>query len=267
MLYFKILEDNDMSDNRPIGIFDSGLGGISVLKEIVKLMPAENYIYFGDSANAPYGTKPVSEIRKLSMARAEYLMERDVKAIVVACNTATSAAINDLRKKYKEIPVIGIEPALKPAIEGKDNPVVIVMATPSTIREEKFRSLLNKYKDRGVIYPLPCPGLADLVETGDLESEALYKYLLELLRPYMHERIDSVVLGCTHYPFVRNLIRKILGDGPEIIDGSYGTAMQLRRKLLETDGLTDRTGKGTVCFESSNQNKIPMCRILFGDGA
>lgn len=254
-----------MSDNRPIGIFDSGLGGISVLREIVNLMPSENCIYYGDSANAPYGTKEVSEIRRLSMEKAEYLTSQNVKAIVVACNTATSAAIKDLREKYQDIPVIGIEPALKPAIEGKDNPVVIVMATPSTIREKKFTELLGKYESRGTIYPLPCPGLADLVETGDLESEALYKYLLELLRPYMGEKIDSVVLGCTHYPFVRNMIRKVLGDGPEIIDGSYGTAMQLRRKLLEIDGLADRESAGEVTFLSSDPEKIPVCRMLFGE--
>ena len=135
---------------RPIGVFDSGVGGISVLRELVALMPNENFIFYGDSKNAPYGTKTLEEVRKLTLADAEYLRSRNVKALVVACNTATSAAIHILREKYqKEIPVIGIEPALKPAVSVKENSRVLVMATPMTLREKKFHNLMQKFQDGG----------------------------------------------------------------------------------------------------------------------
>ena len=138
---------------RPIGVFDSGVGGISVLRELVALMPNENFIFYGDSKNAPYGTKTLEEVRKLTLADAEYLMTQNVKALVVACNTATSAAIHILREKYqKEIPVIGIEPALKPAVSVKENPRVLVMATPMTLREKKFHNLMQKFQDQAEIY-------------------------------------------------------------------------------------------------------------------
>ena len=151
--------------HRPIGVFDSGVGGISVLKELVALMPNENYIFYGDSKNAPYGTKTLKEVQDLTCADAEYLLEQNVKALVVACNTATSAAIRILRKKYQDqMPVIGIEPALKPAASVKKNPRVIVMATPMTIREEKFQKLLKQFTSRPQVISLPCPGLVEFVE-------------------------------------------------------------------------------------------------------
>ena len=134
--------------NNPIGFFDSGVGGLSVLREAISIMPNENYIFFGDSKNAPYGTKSVEEVKKLRFKTAEFMMEKKVKAIVVACNTATSAAIDDLREKYKDIPVIGIEPALKPAVKLNRKGNIIIMATPMTLREHKFVNLMDKYKDQ-----------------------------------------------------------------------------------------------------------------------
>ena len=154
----------------PIGVFDSGVGGISVLRELVAQMPNENYIFFGDSKNAPYGTKTLEEVQQLTCADAEYLLSRGVKALVVACNTATSAAIRILREKYADMPVIGIEPALKPAVRAGGHPRVLVMATPMTLREEKFHALMQRFESDAEILRLPCPGLVEYVEQGVLEG-------------------------------------------------------------------------------------------------
>lgn len=233
----------------PIGVFDSGVGGISVLRELVALMPNENYIYFGDSANAPYGTKSLEQVAELVCKDAEYLYGKGVKALVVACNTATSAAIKILRKQYQDIPVIGIEPALKPAVSAKEHPAVLVMATPMTVREEKFQKLMQRFEADAEIIPLPCPGLMEFVERGELESEALEAYLLELFAPY--KKVDAVVLGCTHYPFVRRMIQRVLGREAMLFDGGAGTARETRRRLKERQLLNPSEERGKVVFENS----------------
>lgn len=251
--------------HRPIGVFDSGVGGISVLKELVALMPNENFIFYGDSENAPYGTKTLKEVQDLTCADAEYLLEQNVKALVVACNTATSAAIRILRKKYQDqMPVIGIEPALKPAVSVKKNPRVIVMATPMTIREEKFQKLLRQFTSRAQVISLPCPGLVEFVERGELESEALDDFLSALFAPYRDEPIDAVVLGCTHYPLIRESIQKSLGSGVAVFDGGAGTARETLRKLKEYQILSDSTERGTVVFENStgDERMIELSRYL-----
>ncbi len=254
---------NDDRSSLPVAVMDSGIGGISVLKEIVKLMPNEDCIFFGDSVNAPYGTKELSQIRRIVMDRAEYLYSKGIKALVVACNTATSAAIRLLRDRYTDIPVIGIEPALKPAVSGDERHTVVVMATPMTIREKKFRSLMAKYADEGTVYPLPCPGLADLIEDGNTEGEKLEKYILELLMPYLDEDIDYIVLGCTHYPFAKKTIQKIAGDSVRIIDGSLGTAKQLKRRLKAAGLENPKTDRGKIVFEDSLPCKTELCRQMF----
>lgn len=195
---------NGMEDaRRPIAVFDSGVGGVSVLRALVDLMPNENYIYFGDSAHAPYGSKPLEDVRELTEMHVTHLLEAGAKAVVVACNTATSADITILRERYPHIPMIGIEPALKPAVLSKSNPRVLVMGTAMTIRQEKFRKLLNMYEGQAVIYPLSCPGLMEFVERGELSGRALYEFLEKLLTPYKEPVLDCVVLGCTHYPLSR----------------------------------------------------------------
>lgn len=236
---------------QPIGVFDSGVGGISVLRELVKLMPEENYIYFGDSKNAPYGTKTLEEVRRLSIADAEALLEQNVKALVVACNTATSAAIQILREKYKEMPVIGIEPALKPAVSFKPSPRVLVMATPMTLREEKFHQLLVRYEDQADIVRLPSPGLVELVERGKLSGAELEQFLNELFAPYRGERIDCVVLGCTHFPLVRETIQKVLGNEVAVFDGGAGTARETKRRLLAAGIKNDATEQGVIQMQNS----------------
>jgi glutamate racemase len=250
---------------RPIGVFDSGVGGISVLRELVALMPNENFIFYGDSKNAPYGTKTLEEVRKLTLADAEYLMTQNVKALVVACNTATSAAIHILREKYqKEIPVIGIEPALKPAVSVKENPRVLVMATPMTLREKKFHNLMQKFQDQAEIIPLPCPGLVEFVERGELSGEALERFLKNLFAPYQERKVDAVVLGCTHYPLVRKTIQKVLGSGVAVFDGGAGTARETLHKLKEYSLVSDAVTPGTVQFYNSTEDQamIRLSRYL-----
>lgn len=235
----------------PIGVFDSGVGGISVLRELVELMPNENYIFYGDSKNAPYGTKTLEEVQALTCADARYLLGKNVKALVVACNTATSAAIQIIRDRHPEIPVIGIEPALKPAVLFKPNPKVIVMATPMTLREEKFHKLMMRFCDQAKIIALPCPGLVEFVERGELEGPALEQFLKQLFAPYHDTPIDAVVLGCTHYPLVRRTIEKVLGPQVAIFDGGAGTARETKRKLQEFGLLNKNRQKGNIIFENS----------------
>ncbi len=246
----------------PIGVFDSGVGGISVLRELVALMPNENYIFFGDSANAPYGTKTLEQVAGLVRKDAAYLYEKGIKALVVACNTATSAGIQMLREQYTDIPVIGIEPALKPAVLSAEHPTVLVMATPMTLREEKFKRLMQRFETRADIVPLPCPGLMEFVERGEMESEALEQYLQKLFAPY--EKVDAVVLGCTHYPFLRGMIQKVLGESAILFDGGAGTARETKRQLEEKKLLNPSVEQGKVVFENSAKEEVllKLCKDL-----
>ncbi|MCY6484972.1 glutamate racemase [Clostridium aestuarii] len=243
--------------DKPIGFFDSGVGGLSVLKEAVKVLPNEDFIYFGDSKNAPYGVKNVDEIKKLTFDAVEFLVRHNVKAIVIACNTATSAAIIDLRKTYINIPIIGIEPALKPAVELNKEGKIIIMATPTTLCEKKFFKLMNKYKSISDIIPLPCPGLVEFIEEGTLEGEEIDGFLEKRFFSLKDEKIASIVLGCTHYPFVKKELSKILGQDISIIDGSRGTAVQLKRKLISNKFISSKTKKGEIkIFNSLKDNNI-----------
>lgn len=244
----------------PIGVFDSGVGGISVLRELVRLMPDEQYLYFGDSANAPYGTKGLEQVRELTIRNIRLLLEREVKAVVVACNTATSAAVADLRKMYPELPLVGIEPAIKPAVEQNPGGRIIVMATPMTLRQEKFCKLMGRYEDQAQIVPLPCPGLMEYVERGNLTGEDLQKYLTELFWSVDHEPMDAIVLGCTHYPFARPAIRQVVGTEVRIYDGGAGTAREMKRRLQEMDLLRDTVGSGQVIFENSYTDPDTMVK-------
>lgn len=243
--------------NRPIGFFDSGVGGLSVMKEAMKIMPNENYIYFGDSKNAPYGVKSVEEVRDLTFKAVEFLLNKGVKGIAIACNTATSAAVADLRKMYPDLPLVGIEPALKPAVELNNDGNILIMATSMTLKEEKFNKLMNRYKDRASIVPVPCPGLVEFIESGKFDGEDVEAYLFEKMNTYNDGKISSIVLGCTHYPFIKDTLTKIIGKDITIIDGGLGTAKELRRRLNEKNLLTESKEKGNVeIFNSSNKNEV-----------
>lgn len=234
--------------NLPIAVFDSGVGGISVLRELVKQMPGENFIYFGDSANAPYGGKSTQQVRELTLAAAEMLVQRGIKALVVACNTATAAAIGDLRARYPELIVIGIEPALKLAAEAFPGGTIGVMATQVTLREEKFSHLAQRFPETELIR-IPAPGLVELIEQGKLDSEETLSLLTSLLTPYAG-KLDALVLGCTHYPFVSRQIARILGPKTLLLDGGEGTARQTRRCLLNAGLLQE--GSGSIQMENSS---------------
>ena len=213
----------------PVAVFDSGLGGISVLRELVRTLPRENYLYFGDSLHAPYGTKTPQEVITLSLQAADRLLSQGAKALVVACNTATSAAIRTLRKTYPELAIVGTEPAIKPAVERHPGGRILMLATAMTVQEEKFQRLKAQYDEQAQIIPIACSGLMEYVEQGILRGAEVEGYLLDKLEPYLKVPIDAVVLGCTHYPFLSGAIRRIVGRRPEIIDGSIGIARQLER--------------------------------------
>jgi len=253
-----------MERTGPVGFFDSGLGGISILRGTRQLMPGEDYLYFGDSLHAPYGVRSLEEVQMLSRAAAEYLLERGAKAIVIACNTATSAAAVMLRAAYPQVPIIGTEPALKPAVERHPGGRILVMATAMTLQEQKFLDLWGQFREQAEIVPVPCSGLMEFVERGILRGEELERFLLEKLEPFTKVPVDAVVLGCTHYPFLRSTIRKLMGRRPEILDGSEGVARQLRRRLAELDLLNPRAEGGQVVFQNSleGQEMIALSEAL-----
>lgn len=240
----------------PIAVFDSGMGGISVLREMTKLMPNEDFIYYGDSKHAPYGTKTLEEVRALTIEHITYLIkEKHAKAVAVACNTATSAAVRILRDMYPDLPLVGVEPAIKPAVLATGHAKVVVMATPMTLREEKFHKLESLYDEQADIYPLPCPGLMEFVEQGILSGEKLETFLHNLLDPYKDKDITGIVLGCTHYPFLKETIQKIAGPSVTIFDGGYGTAKELLRRLRVADlAQVDNMRKGSVTFLNSSDD-------------
>jgi glutamate racemase len=239
-----------MNKENYIAVFDSGVGGISVLRHLVKALPSERFLYFGDSANAPYGTKTKDQVRALTFAAAEMLIKQGIKALVVACNTATSAAIEDLRKAYPKMIIIGIEPALKLAADQFPGGKIGVMATPMTLREEKFARLMERFDESCDIFKIPAPGLVELIESGKADSPETDALLRELFDPY--PELDALVLGCTHYPFAAKSISRVLGDGVALLDGGDGTARETKRRLAEADLL--RTGEGSVTFVNSKQD-------------
>ncbi len=243
--------------NAPVAVIDSGVGGISVLKELISLMPNENYIYFGDNKNAPYGTKTTEQVKNLMFSNVEMLLHEGAKAIVIACNTATAASVEGLRKKYSDIPIIGIEPAIKPSAKYKVNSNVLVMATPLTLQQERFEDLLKRYCEDANIMTLACPGLMEFIEEGITEGEELEEFLKELFSNVEGIKFDSVVLGCTHYPHIKKTIRKILGNDIMIFDGGAGTAKETRRRLEENNILNTSDEKGYLkILCSSQENNI-----------
>ncbi len=244
------------------GVFDSGVGGISLLRELTALMPHENFAFFGDSANAPYGDKPYDAVFGLSSRIAEAFVESGCKAVVIACNTATSTAADQLRAAYPQIPIVGIEPALKPAASAGRDGSILVMATEVTLKLDKFQRLLNEYGKGSDVIAVPCTGLADRIEKGRLEDEDLVELIDGLVGEY-RGRVGSVVLGCTHYLFVKDQIRRVLGDIP-FYDGNMGTAMHLKQ-VLERLGLARSSGAGVVRFYSSlnSPDEIELYKRFF----
>ena len=245
-----------------IAVFDSGVGGISVMRHLVKMLPGERLLYYGDSRNAPYGVKSRREVRDLTFAAAEKLMDCGLKALVIACNTATSAAINELRSTYKDLIIIGIEPAVKLAADRFPSGNIGVMATPMTLREEKFSRLLSRYEKKNCsFYKIPAPDLVELVEAGRGNSPEAEKMLKTLLSPYQ-DRLDALVLGCTHYPFASQALQRVLGDRVVLLDGGEGTARETRRRLLKAGLLENGPGEIRIENSSSDPALITLSRNL-----
>ena len=232
--------------NSYIGVFDSGVGGISVLRQLVKCLPQERFLYYGDSANAPYGTRPAQQVLELTLAAAKLLLEAyRCKALVLACNTATAVAVEQLRKLYPNRIIIGIEPALKLAADRFPGGHVGVMATPVTLRQDKLLHLQGHFPNLHT-YPIPAPGLVELIEGGsDVQA-----YVQALLSPYKG-KLDALVLGCTHYPLVAEKIQAVLPD-TLLLDGAHGVACQTRRRLEQAELL--RCGEGEVRMENSSHD-------------
>lgn len=241
-----------------IAVFDSGIGGISVLRELIKQLPQERYLYFGDSANAPYGQRSTEEIRALTIAAAEMLLARGTKALVLACNTATAVAVEALRRQYPDKIIIGIEPALKVAADHFPGKRIGVLATPVTLGEEKFCHQLERFPDAQVV-SVPITGLVELIEAGKGESPEAEQLLAKQLTPYAG-KLDAAVLGCTHYPFAARTILKILGVHTVLLDGSAGTARETKRRL-EKAGLL-REGPGELQIENSSTDPMILQRCM-----
>lgn len=245
-----------------VGVFDSGLGGISVLKKILEILPSENFVYFGDSANAPYGTKTREEITKLTEKNILMLKKMGAKAVVLACNTATSMAAHTLREKYKDFPIIGVEPAIKPAALENPGKKVIMLATPATVKGEQFVNLASKYKDKANLVPIACEGLMEFVERGELEGKMLRTYLKGKLDSQIDSELAAVVLGCTHYPFIKKEIENVVGEGIKIYDGSFGTARQLARVLKAKDILKENGIGSLSILNSGGEDLVKRSKAL-----
>lgn len=243
----------------PIGFFDSGLGGLSILKKTIELLPGEDYIFYADNLNAPYGPKDVEELKKLSFNIMDYFIKRNVKAVVVACNTATSAAIEDIREKYKDLIIIGTEPALKPAATQHESGDIIVMATERTLKEKKFANLMEKVAHERSVIKLPCPGLVELIDSGKKDSDEVYSFLLDKLKDINKDTVSAVVLGCTHYPFISHHLERILPKA-NLYDGALGVAKNLKKHLIEKDLINHNPILGKV--ELTNSLNLDEFEVL-----
>ena len=246
-----------------VGVFDSGVGGISVLKQLAATLPCESFAYYGDSAHAPYGEKSRDQVLRRSRAIVDHLLDEGCKAVVIACNTATSAAAATLRADYAHVPIIGVEPALKPAALAPGVRRILVMATPITLRLDKYQQLAEKWGGGHEVIGVPCPGLAARIEQGGLDAPDV-RELVESLVGHLAGKVDAVVLGCTHYPFIARTIREVMGDVP-LYDGALGTARQLERKLAERGLLSKSPNPGNVEFLSSldDPREIDLYRSFY----
>ncbi|PJM76127.1 glutamate racemase [Bifidobacterium simiarum] len=257
-----------MSSHAPIGVFDSGLGGLSVVRQIRKDMPQETVLYFGDSAHAPYGLRPPEEIRGFCFSICDRFIEQGVKAIVVACNTATAAAVNDLRARY-DIPIIGMEPALKVACD-RGNGVrqhIVVAATPLTLKEHKFEVLMDRFDSQHDIRKQPCPDLVGIVESGRLaDRDLVMRTLHGYFDCYDREHTDSVVLGCTHFVFYRDYFRELFPHSA-ILDGNEGTVRHLSVVLESLGKLAEdgRRGEVVVANSKDSQAVLDLSHELLGE--
>jgi glutamate racemase len=237
--------------NSPIGIFDSGVGGISVLRAIRQQMPEESIVYFGDQGHVPYGSRSMGQIRGFSGAITRFLLDLDAKIIVVACNTASAAALKYLREKFSDVQFVGMEPAVKPAAEHTQTGKVGVLATPATFQGALYASVVERFANGVELFQDTCPGLVQQIEQGNLDGEETRQILEDALLPMLGKNIDTIVLGCTHYPFVIPLIQQIVGESVRVIDPAPAVAKQTGR-LLEARRMRNKPGaKGAITLYTS----------------
>lgn len=253
-----------ISNNNPIGFFDSGVGGTSILKEVITLLPFENTIYLSDSKNAPYGQKTKEEIIALCIKNTEFLLAKNCKIIVVACNTATTNAIDFLREKYA-IPFIGIEPAIKPAALITKTKIIGILATKGTLNSTLFEKTSKTISKDITIKETIGKGLVELIEAGKLHSEEMNDLLLQYLNPMIENDIDSLVLGCTHYPYLIPQIRKIVGSKIKIIDSGEAVAKQTKA-ILEKNNLIKKDAKKASHIIYINKDKTALKNLIINDG-
>ena len=257
-----------MADSRPIGIFDSGVGGISVLKHIHALLPAEHLLYYADSLHAPYGSKTPEFICERAFAITDFLIAQGAKTLVVACNTATAGAVDKLRAHYA-LPIIGMEPAVKPAAAASKSGVIGVLATVGTLKSAQFAALLEHYGQHVRVVTQACPGLVECIERGELQAPATKQLVAGYVKPLLEAGADTIVLGCTHYPFVRELITDIAGQNVALIDTGAAVARQLMHRLEDLGQLTEEIGIGEVQFwtNSPAQDAEQVIASLWGQAA
>lgn len=239
-----------MQADGPIGVFDSGVGGLSVLAEIRAILPMERLLYVADSGHVPYGEKSPEFIRERSQKIASFLLEQGAKALVLACNTATAAAVADLRERYPQLVIVGMEPAVKPAAAATRSGVVGVLATTGTLQSARFAALLDRFASDVRVITQPCPGLVERIEAGELDSQATRSLLQALVDPLLASGCDTLILGCTHYPFIKPLLSQLVPANVSLIDTGPAVARQLQRLLAERQ-LLAVTQNGADAFWSS----------------
>ena len=242
-----------MTNNNPIGLFDSGVGGTSIWREIHSLMPNEDTIYLADSKNAPYGLRPKDEIVALSMKNTEFLLDMGCKIVVVACNTATTNAIKELRSKY-DVPFIGIEPAIKPAANNSATQTIGILATKGTLSSELFNKAVEIYQHTKIVEQVG-HGLVELIESGQIDAPEMDKLLRSYLNPMIAANIDYLVLGCSHYPYLIPKIKEIIPEHVKIIDSGEAVARQTQHILREKVGLASHR-KGKALFYTNSDQKV-----------
>jgi glutamate racemase len=255
------------STNQPIGVFDSGAGGLSVLRAMRALMPEEAVLYFGDQGHVPYGPRSMEQIQNFSEGITKFLLDHDSKLIVVACNTASAAALTLLRGRFPSVSFVGMEPAVKPAAETTKTGRVGVLATPATFQGALYASVVERFGAGVELFQHTCPGLVSQIEKGELDTAATHAILEDALHPMLEKNIDTVVLGCTHYPFVIPLIERIVGEGVRVIDPAPAVVKQAKR-LLETAGTKNQNqGRAHIrFFTSGNPSEMKsLLPVLLGE--
>ena len=240
-----------MSNSGPIGVFDSGVGGLSVWREIARQLSHENTLYLADQARVPYGSRQLAEVRELSAGITRFLLGCGAKTIVIACNTASAAALHHLRRTFPDVPFVGMEPAVKPAVEQTHNGVVGVIATQATFQGELFASLVERYAGDVRVLTQVCPGFVEAVEAGALDTPETESLVREYLSPLIKAGVDQLVLGCTHYPFLRPVIERVVGAELAVIDPAPAVARQTARLLAQLRLEADRGSAGHHTFYTS----------------